>query len=154
MSEAFPIDRGVVQGDITSPLYFILALELLLKTHDTSTNKGVDFGSLRVSTLGYADDAALLDNNLTVATERVTNISRGSRQDADMSISVTKTEVMHVCVQGEVPATTAAEARKVCKYNCQNVGCNKVLHTKHGAKCHAGKCRWRKYYLIDKIVGV
>ena len=34
MSNPFSIDRGVVQGDITSPLYFILALELILREHD------------------------------------------------------------------------------------------------------------------------
>ena len=33
-SDIFPIDRGVVQGDITSTLYFILALELILRIHD------------------------------------------------------------------------------------------------------------------------
>ena len=112
LSDAFPIDRGVVQGDITSPLYFILALELLLKRHDIITNKGVDFGTQRVHTLGYADDAALLDNSLAVATQRVSAIAQGSREDADMSISIDKTKTMHVCAQGEVSATTAEEAKK------------------------------------------
>ena len=30
LSDAFPVRRGVVQGDVTSPLYFILALEAIL----------------------------------------------------------------------------------------------------------------------------
>ena len=51
-SDAFPINRGVVQGDITSPLYFILALELILEKYDTHPSKGVDFGDVRVHTLG------------------------------------------------------------------------------------------------------
>ena len=83
-SRPFKVSKGVLQGDITLLLYFILALELLLKSHDTVTNKGVVFGALRVHTLGYADDAALLDNNLAVATARVTAIAQGSREDADM----------------------------------------------------------------------
>ena len=33
-SATFRINRGVLQGDITSPLYFILALELILRKHD------------------------------------------------------------------------------------------------------------------------
>ena len=33
-SPSFPIRRGVVQGDVTFPLFFILALELLLRRHD------------------------------------------------------------------------------------------------------------------------
>ena len=130
----------------------MLALELLLKKHDTNTNKGVIFGALRVSTLGYADDAALLDNSLTVATDRVTSIAQGSRRDADMEISIDKTEAMHVCPQGSVSATTAEEARKVCKFKCKNVGCSRVFKNAHGMKCHAGKCRWREYYLMEKIL--
>ena len=40
LSEAFAISRGVVQGDIVSPLYFILALELILRRHDAMVDKG------------------------------------------------------------------------------------------------------------------
>ena len=66
-----------------------------------------------VYTLGYADDAALLDNSLGSASARVTSIATGSRADADMSISVKKTEVMHVREQDRVPKATAEEqARK------------------------------------------
>ena len=47
---------SVVQGDIVSTLYFILALEMVLKRHDKVINKGVNFGGRRVHALGYADD--------------------------------------------------------------------------------------------------
>ena len=40
-SETFPVRRGVIQGDITSPLFFILALELILRRHDDIKGKGV-----------------------------------------------------------------------------------------------------------------
>ena len=88
LSDAFPIRRGVVQGDITSPIYFILALDLILRDHDNHPQKGVDFGGVKVHTLGYADDAALLDSKKAVATARVTSIAAGSRKDADMEISI------------------------------------------------------------------
>ena len=41
LSEAFPVRRGVVQGDITSPIYFIIALEAILRRYDNSPHKGV-----------------------------------------------------------------------------------------------------------------
>ena len=63
-SARFPVNRGVVQGDITSPWYFIIALELILRRHDNCPDKGVPFGDTNVYTLGYADDAALADVNL------------------------------------------------------------------------------------------
>ena len=62
-SEIFQVRRGVVQGDITSPLYFILALDYLFHLHDNVTGKGVTFGDILIHTLGYADDAALADDD-------------------------------------------------------------------------------------------
>ena len=153
-SPSFRINRGVVQGDITSPLYFILALELILRTHDNVEGKGVQFEGHNVHTLGYADDAALLDHDINVAAARVNSIARGSTKDADMKINAGKTELMHVMEQGRVAAATAAEAKSVCKHKCSNVGCNKAFLNAHGCKCHMGKCKWKKFYVVDRILAV
>ena len=58
-----------------------------------------------IFTLDSADDAALLDKDIGVATERVTAIARGSETNADMKINIEKAKVMHVARQGAVTAT-------------------------------------------------
>ena len=90
-SASFPIQRGVLQEDITSPLlYFILALDLLLRTHDECADKGVSMMDTIIHTLGYVYDVALIDDGdaagINRASTRVTKISKGSREDADMNI--------------------------------------------------------------------
>ena len=152
MSKPFDINRGVIQGDITSPIYFILALELILKRHDRNPDKGILFGGQRVHTLGYADDAGLSDDSSTTASDRVTSISAGSRRDTDMIISIDKTEVMHVEEQGRVVPATAMEAAEVYTFKCPNVGCNKVLYNAYGCKCHAGKCKYKDHFELEKIL--
>ena len=121
-SDVFNIRRGVVQGDITSPLYtyFILGLELILRRHDAVAGKGVSLGSTILHSLGYADDVTLIDQGNQIgiqrATVRVTGITNGSRDDSDMEISVPKTKVLHVRRQDAVSSTTSDEAKKVCKH--------------------------------------
>ena len=157
MSSPFAINRGVIQGDITSPIYFILALDLIMKRHDKNHNKGIVFGGQRIHTLGYADDTALLDSGCDTATDRVTSISAGSRKDADMTINIDKTEVMHVEEQGRVTSVTTQEAAKACKYACPNPGCKKVFFNAHGCKWipetaqnFTGTCAARKVK-VDKL---
>ena len=154
MSAPFPINRGVIQGDITSPLYFILALELILRKHDNISGKGVQLGGKTVDTLGYADDAALLDNDKGVSSTRVTSIATGSRQDADMEISIEKIEVMQVTEQGRTDPATTEELKNVCKYTCPHAGCSRVFLNAHGCKCHAGKCRYKNFHAVDKLLQV
>ena len=153
-SESFPINRGVLQGDILSPIYFILALEMILREHDNMAGAGITLRGKRITTLGYADDAALLDERHEVSTDRVTNISKGSREDADMIINITKTEAMHVKEQGRVNPATHEEAKAVCKYVCPHIDCSKVFYNAHGCKCHAGKCGMRDVYVVDRILDV
>ena len=60
-SKVFNIRRGVIQGDIISPVLFILALDQLVQQIDKS-GKGVKCGRiLKLRVLGYADDAALME---------------------------------------------------------------------------------------------
>ena len=101
-SETFPVRRGVIQGDITSPIYFIIALECILRSCDNIPGKGVPFGGKCLHTLGYADDAALIDGSNEMASKRVSSIAAGSKDLADMEINITKTESMHVKRQQRV----------------------------------------------------
>ena len=156
-SGKFPINRGVLQGDITSPLYFILlALELIMRKYDARADKGVSFVESMLHTLGYADDVALLEegNNTGVdrLSERVTAISKGSKKDSDMSISIPKTMTLHVRQQDDVTKTTSEEAEKVCKHKCPHLNCNYTFMTKRGMQIHASRCEWRNEFELEKIV--
>lgn len=71
-----------------------------------------------------------------------------------MDINRTKTEVMHVKEQSRVSPLTAEEARDVCKHECPHDDCHRVFYSAHGCKVHAGKCRWRDMYTVDKILDV
>ena len=104
VSDAFPVDRGVVQGDIVSPFCFIIALQHIRQLHDIrSTAK---FGDVKIECLEYADDAALIDMLASDSSKRITALANGAKLSADMEVSVPKTEVMHVKRQPEVTAAT------------------------------------------------
>ena len=155
-SMAFPVRRGVIQGDITSPIYFILALEKILRKHDKNINKGTRMTHTHtwVHTLGYADDAVLVDEQVETATKRVNDIAKGSRKDADMNINVTKTQCMHLRKQDALRKPTKVEAASECKFTCSHKGCNKLFANKHGLRVHEGKCPWKDEYDIERILDV
>lgn len=107
-SDTFSIDRGVLQGDVISPLFFIMTLELILRRYDAADDiKGVPLAKFLVNLLGYADDVAVTVLDLRSAegiqrlSTRVTSSSKGSKKDADMILIKEKTEAMHVQEQNE-----------------------------------------------------
>ena len=54
-SKTFDIVRGVIQGDIISPIFFIIALDQLVQRYDLG-GSGVSVGHINeIRTLGYAD---------------------------------------------------------------------------------------------------
>ena len=136
-SKPFPIRRGVVQGDITSPLYFVIALQLILSRHDNIDGKGVIFAGDTVHTLVYVDDTTLLDTDTKTAAALVTAIVRGSQKYTDMTINTGKTEVIHFREQGCIPKSTSEDVKAVCKHKCPNVGYKHVFFNNQGLKCQS-----------------
>ena len=93
-TKPFDVNRGVVQGDIFSPVCFIVALECLMRKADTGG--GVTMLQVTLSKLEYADDAALINRTCEEASERVSRLARKARELAGMEMSIPKTEAMLV----------------------------------------------------------
>ena len=157
-SDLFAISRGVLQGDVTSPLFFIMALELILRRHDAANpDTGVPMADILIHQLGYADDLAAMDvgtpEGVLRLTDRVGSISQGSREDADMILNKEKTVAMHVREQDAITPTTPEEAKDVCKYTCPHLNCGFKFTSLAGLRVHMGRCSWKDEYEVDKIVG-
>ena len=145
MSEPFNIERVVVQGDIFSPISFIAGLYKLFRTHDVA-NSGVVVGngdsSVLMSKFEYADDAALIDGNTTLASARVTALAL---KDAAMVISVRKSKAMHVHRTRCVDATTEEDVAALSlTHKCES--CGHEFTKQRGLKIHMA--RWRPYSAI------
>ena len=100
-------------------------------------------GDLSVDCLEYADDAALLDNLVELATERISTLEEGALTSADMVISRPKKEVMQIRRQ-EAPALVTVERIDELvesgdlKFKCDK--CSAGFHNKLGLSIH--KARW------------
>ena len=111
----------MVQGEIFSPVCFIVALGHLVRKADTG--EGILMLDVFVSKLEYADDAALINKTCAGAPRRVTAIAKKAWELADMEISVPKTECMMLrqfgeCKQGPVRGEEYEELKfkHVCEW--------------------------------------
>ena len=142
LSELFDSARGVLQGDIFSPVAFIAGLDQIFRMHDLQ-NPGVavvvgDSATI-LSKFEYADNAALVDVDAATATARVTALAAGSITDAQMVISQAKSNVMHIHRKTHVISTTEAEVEALkLAHKCD--ACSPTLPTQRGLKIHAA--RW------------
>ena len=77
-----------------------------------------------------------------MASHRVTDVSKGSKQDADMSINVKHLKRdMFVRTQEPITCTSNEEAVSVCKFTYPQVGCGFKFHTRRGASVN-GKAKF------------
>ena len=142
MSEPFNIERGVLRGDIFSPVSFIAGLDKIFGTHDVA-NSGVVVSngdsSVLMSKFEYADDAALIDGNTTLASARVTALAEESLKDAAMVISVRKSKAMHVHRTRHVDATTEEDVAELSlAHKCES--CGREFAKQRGLEIHMA--RW------------
>ena len=163
-SRAFDVRRGVIQGDIVSPIFFILALDQLVQSYDAG-HEGVSVGHIKkLTTLVYADDAVMLVTQVDKMTERLTKFADAAKAGADMLVKTKKTFTQLVRAQEPRSKTTKAEiAEKVQSYNfkCEfaDTGCKSRFKTKSGMLKHVHHCTFKYSYKsdetceIERIVG-
>ena len=159
-SASFKVRRGVIQGDIISPIFFILAMEQIFRIHDPSPD-GVSVGNyLQIGVLGYADDAALTSLSAADMNQRLSSIYRGSKADADMEVHKGKTKNMVVERQATIkPPSTAAILKTEAGYKHECEFCGRRCKTLRGLKIHKAACDKQhgltdEAYVIERINAV
>ena len=158
-STLFNIGRGVVQGDIVSPILFILALDNLIQLYD-KTGSGIKCGpAMTIRVLGYADDAALTEERIENMTTRLTTLADKSLEEADMKIRMDKTYTQHVRIQEaqKVDEADMLAAQKKFKVKCDF--CERRFKTKASMYTHRAACPYNydtteKAFEVEDIVGV
>ena len=108
--------RGVIQGDIMSPVLFILALDQIIQQYDVK-RRGMRCGKvLRIKVLGYADDLAFVDTTVANMTARLTAVANASEEQADMKVNMSKTVSQHVHKRQAIKATSKEAKAVEAKY--------------------------------------
>ena len=159
-SEAFNIGRGVVQGDIVSPLLFILALDQIIQKYDTGGVGVTCNDELTFRVLGYADDAALSEEKIEEMTVRLTALAEKSQSEADMTIRMDKTFSHHVQTQDSKIAVTKEEimaAQEDFEHKCDF--CSRRFKTLAAMRVHRANCPYNyatteEVFEVEDIVGV
>ena len=159
-SGSFNIGRGVIQGDIISPVLFILALDALVQKYDSVQGKGFKCGNriLRLDVLGYADDVALISGTVEDMTRRLTALADGAKKDADMNVSLPKTFTHHVHKRNklQISETEAKAAERKYKFKCDF--CPRRFKTEKNMQIHRCSCIYNydtteEVFEVEKIVG-
>ena len=85
----------------------------------------------QVSKLEYADDAALLNQNTTDASARITTLANGGTDEASLNISIKKTKVMPIQRYKPVSETIEEEVLALkLKHKCPI--CERTFPTQRG----------------------
>ena len=135
--------RGVIQGDIISPVLFILALGALVQQFDSvrGMHKGFKCGRiLRLDVLGYADDVALISDTVEDMTRRLTAIEDGAKEHADMNVSMPKTFTQHVHKRDKLTVTEAEAKAAEKKYKFKCDFCSRRFKTDRNMQIHRCSC--------------
>jgi len=97
-TKAFPIQRGVRQGDTLSPKLFNTVLEYAFKTLNWE-NKGISIDGKMLSNLRFADDIVLITDNLKEASLMINQLKQATDK-VGLCINQQKTKIMTNLVLG------------------------------------------------------
>ena len=109
--------------------------------------------------LGYADDAALVEERIEEMTERLTALADKSVSEADMMVRLDKTFTHHVQIQDKQKASVeeALAAQEKFKVKCDF--CTRRFKTKAAMYTHRASCPYNygtteEAFEVEEVVGV
>ena len=126
------LKKGVRQGCILSSHLFNIDTEHIMRHADVKS-LGVNLGGGDVTNLRYADDAALLSDNIT-SMKRILHRVDKAGQEAGLHLDAKKTKVMHISGGNQQVLTSDATVNST---KLENVGHFKYLGS---YKTEDGKC--------------
>jgi hypothetical protein len=93
LSDRFPIQNGLKQGDALSLLLFNFALEYAIRTaHESQVGLKLN-GNWTHHLLAYTDDVNLLEDNIDTIRKNTETLTDGSKE-VGLEINVEKTKYM------------------------------------------------------------
>ncbi|GFS19858.1 retrovirus-related Pol polyprotein from type-1 retrotransposable element R2 [Elysia marginata] len=159
--EPFNIEKGVRQGCILSPHLFNLYTEQIMRQADID-DMGINIGGRDITNPRYADNTALLSDNLT-SMKRILHRVNNAGQQAGLILNAKKTKVMHIPASKE--SSNVEPDIKIDRTSLENVDdfkylgsiktsdgtCTKDINTRM-AMAKQGMCINRMLELWDALV--
>ena len=155
-----------MQGDIVSPIFFVVALQLLFNQHDMGggftleggfTLSGAEacdkFATAVIEVLAYADDSAIICQSIAEASARVTAVCKGSLEDADMTVHCGKTKTQQFRTQPDTPTLDAKDLEaKILEVNGEGSRCEFCLEVhadEESLRAHQRQCGQARILMYD-----
>ena len=94
LSPEFSVESGVLQGNVLSPLLFAILIDFIMRRTVGDKEKGIQWvDGKHLADLDYADDIALLSNNINNLQELLDKLKENGRK-VGLKINARKTEIM------------------------------------------------------------
>ena len=138
MSEPFSIKRGVLQGDILSPVLFIMCLNSIWYRSEEPNDGWQITEDWRLPEITYADDIALIAIVREDSQRRLQKLGDTSKATAALQISLPKTFRMVVKQLEHITPTTHSEANAAAKVHCKV--CGRGFLNNRGVSAHKRYC--------------
>ena len=96
LSEWFPVESGVRQGCIISPILFLVAIDWIMRKTTSDKPRGIQWTLLsHLESLDFADDLAVLSTTHRHLQEKTNRLSCFAKQTG-LNISTTKTKTLFI----------------------------------------------------------
>ena len=96
LSEWFPVESGVRQGCIISPILFLVAIDWIMRKTTSDKPRGIQWTLLsHLESLDFADDLAVLSTTYRHLQEKTNRLSCFAKQTG-LNISITKAKTLFI----------------------------------------------------------